>query len=278
MGRLFRFSKYVFFNLIMLTAAIPLLADETAAGFTETPRIEDGIYENNGHFFVIKDDRIETEVLKSFYGFWYDGEYPLEEAYDTSCLAQMEDKLYLDWWQRIELQENVTSGGVFWAPGSNIREYALDPYPVKERLSGWFIIQNSASENEGTRDLIYEIPYWKADVEYSDELAFFKLPDGTDAFVKKHIKFGDDVYTCAAGRRPVVRNHALKTNLPETPLYSGNASIMVLGEPYLIKTDVTDMETAIASHNAIVYPPRFSTMDMKEPSIYKKLEEMPISW
>lgn len=268
--------RHLIISLIFVTSAVfPSAADEIRGRIP----VEDGIYENNGHFFIIQNDTVQSEVLKSFYGFWYDGIYELGNNDEAWCLAQIEDRLYIDWWQRTDIAGNASSGGVFWVPGSNIREFALTPYPVKERISGWFIIQpDEHSSASDAAPVIYEIPYWQADVEYVDETASFKLPDGTEAFVKKHIKLGNTVYTCAAGRRPVVRNPVLKASLPGSPSFSSDSLIMVLGEPYLVKASFTDMRDAIASHNAIVYPPRFSTMDMKEPSIYKKLEDMPIAW
>lgn len=273
MERKFRYERHILFSLILLVSVCNhAFADEDHSGIHAGNRIEDGIYENNGHFFVIRDDRIESEVLKSFYGFWYDGQYTPEDADGTACLTQIGDALYLDWWQREELSENKASGGVFWSPGSNIRECTLSPYPVKEKLTGWFIVK------QGSEELVYEITYWQADIECSDDLASFRLPDGTSAFVKKHIQLDGIVYTCAAGRRSVVRNPVLKASLPGTPVYSETSLVMALGEPYLVKAGIEDMQAEIDYHNAIVYPPRFSTMDIKEPSIYKKLEDMPIAW
>lgn len=234
--------------------------------------IEDGIYENDGHFFIFKDNEPSQEVLKSFYSFWYDGLYDVEGG-DQAYLAQIHDALYLNWWHREDFAENKETGGVFWAPGSNVRELALTPYPVKERISGYFTV----TDENGT-ELIYEIPYWKADIECSEALASFALPDGALAYVNKNIQIGDAVYTCAAGRRMTVRNPEQKDSLPGTPLFSDGGVIMVLDAPYLVKADVSDMQKEIDAHNAIPHPPRFSTTEMKEPSIYRQLEEMPIEW
>lgn len=264
-----RTRKSSYFSFLIIVFMTLVLFSASASG----PSLEDGIYEDNGHFYIIKDNSVDYEVLKSFYGFWYDGMYDVEDG-EKTYLAQIDDGLYLEWWNREDIEENNASGGVFWAPGSNVRELALNPYPVKERLSGWFLVK----EDDADSPLIYEIPYWKADIEYSDELASFKLPDGKEAYVKKHIQIGETVYTCAAGRRKVVRNPELKEKLPGTPLFSEGGVIMVLNGPYLVKANVSDMKSEIEAHNSIVYPPRFSTFEIKEPSIYKKLEEMPIEW
>lgn len=265
-----RILSIIIFTLFLFTAAADTSVGSEPSG---NPGIEDGIYEDDGHFFIVSDDAVSQEVLKSFYGFWYDGMYEMEDT-DNVYLAQIDNGLYLEWWNREDIDENLASGGVFWAPGSNVRELAISPYPVKDKLSGWFIVKDETADTI----LIYEIPYWIADTDYTEDLASFSLSDGKTAFVKKHLKIGDSVYTCAAGRRKVVRNPALRESLPGTPHYSEGGVIMVLDSPYLVKADIKDMQNEIDMHNAIIYPPRFSTMDIREPSIYKQLEEMPIEW
>lgn len=267
------FNKKCFSLLtLMLLICGGIYADEPSSGLSADYMIEDGIYENDGHYFIIKDNEPYQEVLKSFYTFWYDGLYDVEDG-DQAYLAQIDDGLYLDWWHREDLAENKDTGGVFWAPGSNVRELAISPYPVKERLSGYFVLPGESGSS-----IVYEIPYWTSDIECSDELASFKLDDGSVAYVNKNIQIGETVYTCAAGRRKTVRNPELKQSLPGTPLYSKGGVIMVLNAPYLVRADIDDMKAEIAAHNAIPRPPRFSTTEMKEPSIYKMLEDMPIEW
>lgn len=236
--------------------------------------VDDGIYENRKHFYLIQDDEPVSTVLKSFYGFWYDGIYSMEPSILTCPLAQIDDGLYLEWWQNIPLEENKESGGTFWAPGSNVRELAISPYPVKDKLSGWFVINSSGSDTGS--QVIYEIPYWQADVEYADDIASFTLPDGKTAYVKKYIQLGDVIYTCAAGRRKVVRNPALKSTFPGTASFSDDGMVMVMNAPYLVKADVKDMQSEVDSHNAMRYPPHFMNVDMTEPAVYRKLDEMSV--
>ena len=268
-------KRYSTFLLLVsaIFLAFPAVSESAVSDGGRAGIIDDGIYEDDGRFFVVKDSVVSSEVLKSFYGFWYDGIYEVEDG-NQFFLAQIDDGLYIDWWSREEIGANAESGGVFWAPGSNVRDLALTPYPVKERLSGWFIVPGSESDSF----LIYEIPYWKADVEYTEDLASFTMSDGKEAYVLKHIKIGDVVYTCAAGRRKVVRNPVLTEKLPGTARFSDGGIIMVLDEPCLVKADIADLQEEIDAHNAIRYPPRFSTADIREPSIYKQLEEMKIEW
>lgn len=236
--------------------------------------VEDGIYENKKHFYIVQDGEPVSTVLKSFYGFWYDGMYDMEPSVLSCPLVQLDDSLYLEWWQNVAIEENVETGGVFWAPGSNVRELAISPFPVKEKLSGWFVVTASNEAEDAENVLVYEISYWQADVAYADDVVSFALPDGKNAYVKKFIELGDVVYTCAAGRRKTVRNPALKASLPGTPAYSDDGIVMVLGEPYLVKTDIADMQKEIDTHNDLRYPPHFAYVDMTEPAVYRKLDEM----
>lgn len=246
----------------------------SASAKPESVSVEDGIYENRKHFYLVQEDEPVSTVLKSFYGFWYDGIYPVEPSVLTCPLVQLDDDLYLEWWLNVQIPENEETGGVFWSPGSNIRELALSPYPVKEKLSGWFVLEQGTQKADEDKVLVYEIPYWQAEVEYQDVVASFQLPDGNSAYVKKFIQLGDVVYTCAAGRRKIVRNPVVKDSLPGTPAYSKDGLVMVLDGPYLVKSDVTDLQKEVDAHNALRYPPHFAYVDMTEPAIYRKLDEM----
>lgn len=282
--RLFQKTDISFLLLFMLgglclypavSQTVPVTVNEMKDELVQSS-VEDGIYENKKHFYIVQDGEPVSTVLKSFYGFWYDGIYDMEPSILTCPLVQMDDNLYLEWWQNIALEENEETGGVFWAPGSNIRELAISPYPVKEKLSGWFILKADESSDRSGAELVYEIPYWQADVAYADDVASFELSEGKTAYVKKFIQLGDTVYTCATGRRKTVRNPAVKTSLPGTPAYSDDGLIMVLDEPYLVKADISDMQTEIDAHNALRYPPHFAYVDMTEPEVYRKLDEMSV--
>ncbi len=260
-----------FLILILISGMSLHLMAQTSSDKPESLSIDDGIYENKKHFYIVQEDESVSTVLKSFYGFWYDGIYGMEPSILTCPLVQMGDGLYLEWWQNVPIEENDVTGGVFWAPGSNVRELAISPYPVKDKLTGLFVL-----ESDDTEDLYYEIPYWEASVDYADELASFELPDGNLAYVKKFLQIGDVVYTCAAGRRKVVRNPASKDSLPGEPLYSEDGIVMVFDEPYLVRSEVTDMQAEVDAHNALRYPPHFAFVDMTEPSVYRKLDEMSV--
>lgn len=83
-----------------------------------------------------------------------------------------------------------------------------------------------------TRDSVYTIRYWKTDMEYSQERAFFS--DGGKTFsVVKHIQSGGENFSCTNGRSVTIRNVQKTSALPEVYELDSSATICGLGEPYL---------------------------------------------
>lgn len=83
-----------------------------------------------------------------------------------------------------------------------------------------------------TRDSVYTIRYWKTDMEYSQERAFFS--DGGKTFsVVKHIQSGGKNFSCTNGRSVTIRNVQKTSARPEVYKLDSSATICGLGEPYL---------------------------------------------
>lgn len=83
-----------------------------------------------------------------------------------------------------------------------------------------------------TRDAVYTIRYWKTEMEYSQDKAFFS--DGGKTFsVVKHIQSGGKNFTCANGRSVTIRNVQKTRARPEIYELDSSATICGLGEPYL---------------------------------------------
>lgn len=83
-----------------------------------------------------------------------------------------------------------------------------------------------------TRDSVYTIRYWKTEMEYSQERAFFS--DGGKTFsVVKHIQSGGKNFTCTNGRSVTIRNVQKTSARPEVYELDSSATICGLGEPYL---------------------------------------------
>ncbi len=83
-----------------------------------------------------------------------------------------------------------------------------------------------------TRDAVYTIRYWKTEMDYTQENAFFS--DGGKTFsVVKHIQSGGKNFTCTNGRSVTIRNVQKSLSRPELYELDSTATICGLGEPYL---------------------------------------------
>lgn len=121
---------------------------------------------------------------------------------------------------------------------------------VPENISCFYIINNK----------IYNIRYWKTDMEYSSEYAIFTY--GEDSFsVPRHIKSGNYIYSCVSGRSKKVRNpQPAETFIPENLLFNSDHTVMVLDkEMYLTKLadkkTFEDLIQIIKKQNSKRHPP-----------------------
>lgn len=83
-----------------------------------------------------------------------------------------------------------------------------------------------------TRKAVYQIRYWKTDMEYTSENAFFS--DGPDNFsVVKHIQSAGRIYTCVQGRSVTIRNVEKSNIRPQEYTLDKSGRICAFGKPYL---------------------------------------------
>ncbi len=135
----------------------------------------------------------------------------------------------------------------------------------------------------------YRIRYWGADVRYKNVQASFPGPDGKTLSIPKFIPLNGVLYTCITSTGTVLRNYergsfAVKdgsvTLNPANVVYEGTAAavmnplraslssdgtVLALGEPYLSRASVTDVDAEIKKHNGLRRPPRkpvFGYMDL----------------
>ena len=262
---------------------------------------QDGIYENNHKIVTIEtndDEKIDANiVLKSFYGFYFDGQYPDSEK-NAVNIAIIDNKLYTEYWvatiaystmgddpdlieppppvflttveklPQFHLPTAEIANGTMWLPATNTDEITMDDSVYKDELTGYYVDDSE----------MYKIRYWLCDVPYSTEKAELKLiaNEDTSVFIDKYVQIQDRVYTCATGLRSKIRNVEKIDQFEQSVVKSSDNVILAFGEPYLELSDITDIESAIAEHNSIVYPPRDGRAKFVEPSIYKKLESMTI--
>ena len=97
-----------------------------------------------------------------------------------------------------------------------------------------------------TKDAVYTIRYWRTDMEYTNEMAFFS--DGGKTFsVVKHIQSSGKIYTCANGRSVTIRNVQKTNDRPRVHELDKSAQICGLGEPYLKRVQEKGSEDAVAA-------------------------------
>lgn len=265
----------------------------------------DGNYENPNKiisFTTNEDGSIEAEiVLKTFYGFYYDGIYT-DYKNNSVNVVIINNNIYTEYWEKgiaystmgvdpnysepivynfktsveklplFHLPTAEIANGTLWLPQSNCTEITLDDSVYKDEVIGFYIDNNAT----------YKIRYWICDMPYTEEKSELRLIANSEdeelksVFIDKYIQIGDRVYTCTTGLRSTIRNVTTIDSFENISIKNSDNSILAFGEPYLVLSEIQDIEGAIDEHNSIDRPPRDGRAKFVEPSIYKKLEEMTI--
>lgn len=91
-------------------------------------------------------------------------------------------------------------------------------------------------------DGIYEIRFWKTDMEY-DRNGFASLTDGEKTFtVQKHIFSAGETFTSAPGRRTQIRNFRKSDSLPFEYSLDSSGKILLSGKADFVKSDESSKE------------------------------------
>ena len=301
------------FSLLTLPIFSQSLQDNLEAEPTEAAEvaaknfIEKGVYENVNKFLVFEENDILqgkntekgiAETVKIYYGFFYDGQFQIEKDPEPITAATLNNGLYLEYYAKSEKSifpkgyEPLSENQGYFLPASNMTDIALSPARRLEKLYGYLVlpqnqaeseVENEAENQSENQEIIYKIEYWLTDQEYQEALAYFYLEKGNEESkvqLEKYIQIGSYVYTCTVGRRTLIRNPQEIQNLPENQVFNEDFSLMAFGDPNFIKSTEFEgyesLQDEIEKHNAIINPPRFAVRPIKEPSIYKFLEEMEI--
>jgi len=269
--------------------------------------IEKGVYENVNKFLVFEENDILqgkntekgiAETVKIYYGFFYDGQFQIEKDPEPITAATINNGLYLEYYTKSQKSlfpkgyEPLSENQGYFLPASNMTDIALSPARRLEKLYGYLVLPQNQAESEveieaenqtENQEIIYKIEYWLTDQEYQESLAYFYLEKGNEESkvqLEKYIQIGSYVYTCTVGRRTLIRNPQEIQNLPENKVFNEDFSLMAFGNPDFIKSTEFEgyesLQIEIEKHNSIINPPRFAVRPIKEPSIYKFLEEMEI--
>ena len=308
--------KKIIFPLILSLLTLPIFSqnqqenlevENIEESFIEKSLIEKGVYENVNKFLVFEENDILqgkntekgiAETVKIYYGFFYDGQFQIEKDPEPITAATLNNGLYLEYYTKSEKSlfpkgyEPLSENQGYFLPASNMTDIALSPARRLEKLYGYLVLPQNQVENEAenqtenqseNQEIIYKIEYWLTDQEYQEALAYFYLEKGNEESkvqLEKYIQIGSYVYTCTVGRRTLIRNPQEIQNLPENQVFNEDFSLMAFGDPNFIKSTEFEgyesLQDEIEKHNAIINPPRFAVRPIKEPSIYKFLEEMEI--
>ncbi len=264
----------------------------------------DGNYENSHKIIRFTTDNtgnIEAEItLKTFYRFYYDGIYTDSEN-NSVTVAIINNNVYTEYWEKgiaystmgidpnysepvvynfktsveklpvFHLPTAEIATGTLWLPQSDCLEITLDRSVYKDEVIGFYIDDN----------IIYRIRYWLCDMLYTEEKSELQLSaneedEENSVFIDKYIQIGERVYTCTTGLRSSIRNITTIDSFEKESVQNEDNTILAFGEPYLVLSEIHDIENAITEHNSIPRPPRDGRAKFVEPSIYKKLETMTI--
>lgn len=91
-------------------------------------------------------------------------------------------------------------------------------------------------------DKLYDIRYWKSDMDFSSEEALYSKND-VEFYVDKHLFSSGKVYSCTSGKSKKIRNPMNPFNFnPENYIFNEDKTLMVCDkEPYLVK--IADKKT-----------------------------------
>lgn len=264
-------SLYLFFSII-----IPFLAQSTVT--TANAFNIDGVWENQSVFVEIANSsKLNMKIsltFKPFYQYWYDGIYFTKYIPLANTMVRIDNGLFLEYWKKGNASKNDAEQsveGTFWRPCGNLKEISLDKPKIQQELTGYYVLNTEESSP------IYAIRYWISSVDYSSVQASFFIGGTKNAeketlLVDKYLNINGTVYTCATGRRSVIRNVNRLSQFPGVPVYSIDNSIMVLNSPYLVLSEINDIQAEITKHNSIIYPSHSGEAQFEEPSVYKKIE------
>lgn len=158
-------------------------------------------------------------------------------------VAVIDGKLYLDFLIKgnevtnsSEAQSGDNKVQGYWKGVSQKRGVLVAPLDTAENLYSYYFVDGA----------VYTLRYWKTNVDFVDTEASFKDGD-YDFRVAKHLVSCGEVYTCATGRRTVIRNIEKSSSLNKNMTLDSTGTICAFGEPYLVKSNGIQSEENLMS-------------------------------
>lgn len=143
-------------------------------------------------------------------------------------VAIIDDKMYLKFYikSQNEIQsENSKNSASFWAGNMVSEGFKISQRNDDEKLSCLLI----------SGEKVYDIRYWKTDMEYNPFDVKFICEDGTFE-IPSHIQSGGKNFTCVNGRSKKVRNVMKAKSLLELDaVFNEENTVLAVENPYLVK-------------------------------------------
>ena len=198
-------------------------AAEPASYNDKEPRVRNTANARNAeHIYIQNINTKETE--NSLYG-------SLDLSYSTwqknsIPFFMLEDSIYLSYFEKDEVDEleNPDKKWTFYRGVAPSKGFMISPQSIPENITGYII--------DGEK--LYDVRYWKTDMDYSTDYITFSYKDDS-YLIPKHLRSQETNYSCVSGRSKKVRNAVKPFEYKaENFLYNDDGSAFTKNEePYL---------------------------------------------
>ena len=198
-------------------------AAEPASYNDKEPRVRNTANARNAeHIYIQNINTKETE--NSLYGS-LDLSYSTWQK-NTIPFFMLEDSIYLSYCEKDEVDEleNPDKKWTFYRGVAPSKGFMISPQSIPENITGYII--------DGEK--LYDVRYWKTDMDYSTDYITFTYKD--DSYqIPKHLRSCETNYSCVSGRSKKVRNTVKPFEYKaENFLYNDEGSAFTKNEePYL---------------------------------------------
>lgn len=181
-------------------------------------------------YSIIKDDYYNVFYFKINYSKHENYEIPMALINDNFFLNFCTRDLNFNDLEKVEEAKQNYEG--FYRGNIVSKGIMISNQLIPENISCFYIIE----------DRIYNIRYWKTDMDYSPEYANFSYEQDS-FYIPKHIQSGGQIYSCVNGRSKKVRNpQAAKKFKPEDYIFNEEKSVLVLDKNIYL-TKMADKKT-----------------------------------
>ena len=198
-------------------------AAEPASYNDKEPRVRNTANARNAEHIYIQNINTK-ETGNSLYGS-LDLSYSTWQK-NTIPFFMLEDSIYLSYFEKDEVDEleNPDKKWTFYRGVAPSKGFMISPQSIPENITGYII--------DGEK--LYDVRYWKTDMDYSTDYITFSYKD--DSYqIPKHLRSQETNYSCVSGRSKKVRNAVKPFEYKvENFLYNDEGSAFTKNEePYL---------------------------------------------